>query len=124
MLGLKKKFNSSQLNWTVSQKELWPALKPFQQVTFRLECHLGSIHLFTDHEHLFSISKPEWSEKAFYFCGLRRWSLMFQHLSIRVHHIPYYQNSFADIFTSWAMMNAIFLIFYYIIDFSFFMSLV
>ena len=101
MMFLSGKFTSSQMNWTISQKELYPVLKAFQRVKFLLEGHLGSIHLFTDHKNLISILKPEWSEKASYFSRLRRWSLIFQHLNIKVHHITSYQNSFADILTRW-----------------------
>ena len=98
---LSGKFASTQLNWHISQKELYPIIFSFKRLPYMMFGHPRRITVFTDHKNLEHILNPEWSPKTAYIDRLIRWGLMLQNADICVRHIKGDDNFVADILSRW-----------------------
>ena len=98
---LSGKFASTQLNWHISQKELYPIIFSFKRLPYMMFGHPRRITVFTDHKNLEHILNPEWSPKTAYIDRLIRWGLMLQNADICVRHVNGDDNFVADILSRW-----------------------
>ena len=98
---LSGKFSSTQLNWHISQKELYPIIFSFKRLPYLMFGHTRRITVFTDHKNLAYIINPEWSPKTAYIDRLIRWGLMLQNADICVRHIKGEDNLASDILSRW-----------------------
>eukprot|EP00924_Labyrinthula_sp_SR-Ha-C_P003985 maker-scaffold_3-snap-gene-10.54-mRNA-1 protein AED:0.79 eAED:0.84 QI:0/0/0/1/0/0/2/0/236 len=95
------KYNSPQLRWHISQKELFPMQHIMQRLDYLVYGHPSPVHIFTDHRNLAYILKPNWKKNNGHVEWLSRWSLRFQLARMIMYHIPGTDNRFADIISRW-----------------------
>ena len=98
---LSGKFTASQVNWHISQKELYPIIYAFKRLPYFIYGHPGRLVIFTDHKNLVYILHPDWSPKSAYIDRLTRWGLLLQNRDIIVRHIAGDDNVAADILSRW-----------------------
>ena len=98
---LSGKFQASQLNWHISQKELYPIIYVFKRLPYLVFGHTTRITVFTDHKNLEHILHPEWVSKSAYIDRLIRWGLLLQNVDLCVRHIAGEENVIADILSRW-----------------------
>ena len=98
---LSGKFASTQVNWHISQKELYPIIFSFKRLPYMMFGHPRRTTVFTDHKNLEHILNPEWSAKTAYIERLIRWGLMLQNADICVRHVNGDDNFVADILSRW-----------------------
>ena len=95
------KFASTQLNWHISQKELYPIIFSFKRLPYMMFGHPRRITVFTYHKNLEHVLNPEWSPETAYIDRLIRWGLMLQNADICVRHVSGDDNFVADILCRW-----------------------
>ena len=101
MMFLTGEFVGSQVNWHISQKELFPIIHAFNRLDFMLLTHGRPIHVFTDHKNLVFILRPEWEPHKSHAQRLFRWSTLIQSAWMWIHHIPGEKNFLADLLSRW-----------------------
>ena len=103
LMFLSGKFKKSEINWHVSQKELYPIIYAFKRVSWLLTGHPGFIAVYTDHKNLKHLLMPETEANMCHLERLRRWALQMQQAEVWVTHIKGTDNFFADLLTRWAV---------------------
>jgi len=103
LMFLSGKFKKSEINWHVSQKELYPIIYAFKRVKWLLLGHPGFIAVYTDHKNLKHLLMPENETPQCHLERLRRWALQLQQAEVWVQHIKGTDNFFADLLTRWAI---------------------
>lgn len=91
------KFTASQLQWHISQKEIYPLIYSFKRIPYIMFGHTHVITVFTDHKNL----HQDWNPKTAYIDRLIRWGLLIQQADICVRHIPGELDVVADILSRW-----------------------
>ena len=102
LIFLSGKFTQTQINWHISQKELYPIIYSFKRLQWLVLGHLTKIYIFTDHKNLIPLIKPQLATRPTYLERLRRWGLQLQNADIVATHISESDNFFADLLSRWA----------------------
>ena len=95
------RFDTSQIKWHVSQKELYPILLISRRIDFLIYGHSLPTNVFTDHRNLLFILHPSWSPSRSHVDRLHRWNLRFQEMNLKFIHIQGIKNTFADLLSRW-----------------------
>lgn len=99
---LSGKFNKTEVNWHISQKELFPIMAMYNRFDFLLGSHDKPVVLYCDHYNLKSILRPSKEISKTTLGRLNRWSISLQEYDFSVKQTTSADNFFADALSRWA----------------------
>ena len=100
MMFLSGKFAKTEMNWHISQKEMYPLVYAFKRVQIYNGCYMAiqdPSFSFIDHRNLKFAIKPKLCDKRKHVESLRRWALLFRSADVVVTHKISADNFGADL---------------------------
>ena len=93
------RFNTTELNWSVAEKEAFAIKDTMQKLDYLLQMK-RPFKLFVDHKNLVQIFSPHEVSKPT-AQKLQRWALELQRFHYEIEHISGEKNVWADLMTRW-----------------------
>ena len=93
------RFNATELNWSVAEKEAFAIKDTMQKLDYLLQMK-RPFKLFVDHKNLVQIFSPNKVSKPT-AQKLQRWALDLQRFNYEIEHINGEDNLWADLMTRW-----------------------
>ena len=99
---LSGEFTHSEINWSMTSKELYPILKSLRRFKFLFLAHQKSICVWTDHRNLIYLMDDKKDLRSSTQGRLQRWILELQIYKLNLIYVRGEDNVFPDILTRWA----------------------
>ena len=99
------KFSGPSLNWSVSDKELYPLLAMTKKFNYMLEGHPSKVKVFCDHLNIVYLLHPPSSVRTVTMSRLFRWTMLLQSFPSVVYHVEGESNRLADTLSRWGFLG-------------------